>query len=159
MTRSNFAQTARRGYFGIAVYHPKTEANIGTLWRSAKSYEAAFLATVGRRYQHQASDTCKAPQSVPLHHYTDMDDLIDHLPDGCPVIGVELDSLAVPLTRFRHPERALYLLGAEDHGLPDHVLARCHRLVQIPTPSPWSLNVSVAGSLVLNDRFLKDVAA
>jgi tRNA G18 (ribose-2'-O)-methylase SpoU len=61
----------------------------------------------------------------------------------------------VPLTRFRHPARALYLLGAEDHGLPPEVLERCHYVVQIPTPAPWSLNVSVAGSLVMHDRYLK----
>lgn len=47
-----------RGYFGVAVYRPKTEANIGTLWRSATAYGAAFLATVGQRHQRQASDTC-----------------------------------------------------------------------------------------------------
>jgi tRNA G18 (ribose-2'-O)-methylase SpoU len=141
------------GYFGVAVWQPRHEANIGTLWRSAKTYQAAFLATVGSRYSSQASDTCKTPQSVPLHHYSNINDLVDHLPHGCPLVGVELDDQAVPLHQFEHPLRAVYLLGAEDHGLPATVLARCHHIVQVLTPEPWSLNVSVAGSLVLDHRW------
>lgn len=141
-----------RGYFGIAAYHPRHEANVGTLWRSARTYQASFIATVGRRYERQASDTCKTPLSTPLHHYADLDDLVEHLPHGCKLVGVELDARSVPLDRFDHPLQALYLLGAEDHGLPERVLARCHSVVQIPTPEPWSLNVAVAGSLVMAAR-------
>lgn len=143
------------GFFGVAVYHPRREVNIGTLWRSAMTYDAAFLATVGSRYEQQASDTCKAPRSMPLHHYADLADLIEHLPHGCPIVGVELDARSVLLTGFAHPTQALYLLGAEDHGLPPAVLERCHHVVQIPTPAAWSLNVAVAGSLVMADRFAK----
>jgi tRNA G18 (ribose-2'-O)-methylase SpoU len=143
------------GYFGVAAYHPKHEVNIGTLWRSAHSYGASMLATIGRRYTHQSGDTTKAPRSLPLHHYSDIDDLIAHLPYGCPLVGVELDDRAESLTGFVHPHRALYLLGAEDHGLPPAVLDRCHHILQIPSPAPWSLNVAVAGSLVLHDRYLK----
>lgn len=141
-----------RGYYGIAVYHPRTEDNVGTLWRTAMTYNAAFVATIGRRYEQQSSDTCKTPQSVPLHHYASLADLVDHLPDGCPLVGVELEERAVPLTKFRHPLRALYLLGAEDHGLPATALEHCHSVVQISTPQPWSLNVAVAGALVIAHR-------
>lgn len=143
-----------RGYFGVAVYQPKTAANIGTLWRSATAYGAAFLATVGRRYARQASDTCASAVHTPLHHYADVDDLLAHLPHSCPLIGVELDEGAVSLDGFTHPMRALYLLGAEDYGIPPSVLRRCHQVVQIPSMVSASLNVSVAGSLVMFDRFL-----
>lgn len=145
-------------YFGIAVWHPKHEVNIGTLWRSAMTYNASMLATVGSRYEKQASDTCKAPQSLPMFHYDDIDALIAGLPKGCPLVGVELDPRAESLTEFQHPRQALYLLGAEDHGLPSSVLDRCHYVIQIPTPAAWSLNVSVAGTLVMHDRVVKRVA-
>lgn len=143
------------GFYGVAVWHPKHEVNVGTLWRSAMTYQASMLATIGSRYKPQASDTCRAHNAIPLHHYRDIDDLIAHLPYGCPLVGVELDARAVSLNEFTHPVRALYLLGAEDHGLPAAVLDRCHHVVQIPSPSPWSLNVAVAGSLVMHDRWSK----
>ena len=52
-----------------------------------------------------------------------------------------------------HPERAAYLLGAEDHGLSPAVLAMCHRIVVLP--GRHCLNVAVAGSLILYDRWLR----
>lgn len=142
-----------RGYFGVAVYHPKHETNVGTLWRSAWLYDAAFLATVGRRYQKQAADTPGTSNHVPLIHYADLDDLIEHLPFSCPLVGVEMTQGANPLPTFVHPPRAVYLLGAEDHGLPPKVVERCHRLVQIPSAKGWSMNVAVAGSIVMYDRY------
>lgn len=148
-----------RGYFGVAVYRPKVADNVGTLWRSATVYGAAFLATVGHRYARQPSDTPNSPMHTPLHHYADLDDLLAHLPHSCPLVGVELDERAVPLDTYTHPLRALYLLGAEDHGLPPAVLTRCHEVVQVPSPSPYSLNVAVAGSLVLYDRHRAATAA
>jgi tRNA G18 (ribose-2'-O)-methylase SpoU len=145
-----------RGYFGAAVYHPKHEVNIGSLWRSAAAYGAAFVATVGRRYEHrQASDTHKTTLHTPLMHYHDMDDLLTHLPHSCPLVGVELHLSATPLPWFWHPTRALYLLGAEDHGLPPRVMDRCHYLISIPSVQPWSLNVANAGSIVFAHRHLQ----
>lgn len=148
-----------RGYFGVAIYHPKHEKNIGGLWRSAVAYEAAFLATVGTRYQRvQASDTPNAREKVPLLHFRDIDDLLEHLPHGCPLVGVELDPRATPLPAYEHRGRALYLLGAEDHGLPQSVIDRCHDLVQIPTAVPYSINVASAGSIVLAHRHMAALA-
>ena len=148
-----------RGYFGIGVLNPKTEANVGTLWRSAMIYRSSMIATIGReRYRHQASDTTKAPNSIPLVRFADMEDLLAHLPHGCQLVGVELSDRAVALPTFLHPQRAFYLLGAEDNGLPPRVLDMCHHVVQIPTPEAWSMNVAVAGSIVMHDRFVQRAA-
>jgi hypothetical protein len=68
-----------KGYFGIVAHWPKAPTNIGTLWRSAFRYDAAFIGTIGARYQRQPSDTLGTPNHVPLIHYTDVDDLITNL--------------------------------------------------------------------------------
>jgi tRNA G18 (ribose-2'-O)-methylase SpoU len=114
---------------------------------------------VGRRYQRQASDTLHSSDHAPLHHYADLDDLIAHLPHSCPLVGVELDPRAKPLHEFTHPERALYLVGAEDDGLPPAVVDRCHDVVQIPCPTPRSMNVAVAGSVVVAHRYMTRLGA
>lgn len=144
-----------RGFFAIGIENGKRETNMGMLWRSANLYDAAFVFTVGRRYAKQCSDTMNTPDHVPLLHFTDMDDLIEHLPSGCPLVGVELDDRSTPLRNFVHPERACYLLGAEDNGLSRKASDRCHQLVQIEAAKPYSMNVAVAGSLVLYDRFIE----
>ena len=144
-----------RGYFAVGIYRTKTEANVGTLWRSAHLYGAAFVFTVGRRYKHQASDTPKTIQHTPLFHFPDITDLLDHLPTGAPLVGVELDPRATLLTDYQHRERTVYLLGAEDDGLPPSVVDMCHDVVQIPSLMPQSMNVATAGTVLLYDRHAK----
>ncbi|MBR3020404.1 MAG: RNA methyltransferase [Clostridia bacterium] len=143
----------KRGYFGIGIYHSKIEENIGTLWRSASSLGADFIFTIGRRYKNQCTDTTKAPRHIPLYHYNDWDDFFEHIPYGCPVVAVELSEEAVPLESYHHMERCIYLLGAEDHGIPEEIMGRCKEIIQIP--GSQCFNVAVAGSIVMYDRVMK----
>lgn len=151
-------KVVNRGFFAMGVYHAKTEANIGTLMRSAYLYQAAFVFTVGHRYRKQASDTPNTQLHIPLFNFETIDDLIEHLPNRAPLVGVELDPRGKQLPNYTHPERAVYLLGAEDKGLPQHVIDRCHSLVEIPTPEPQSMNVATAGTIILYDRHVKAMA-
>ena len=143
------------GYFGIGVFHPKTEINIGTLWRHAYLYDATFVFIIGARYRKQTSDTQKAWRHIPLWQFPDFETFAASPLYNAQRVAVELTTDATLLPHFKHPARAVYLLGAEDHGLPAHVLDACHRTVQIPTPQPHSMNVATAGTLVMYDRYVK----
>lgn len=139
-----------RGYFEIGVYRTKTEANVGTLWRSAYQLGAAGIFTVGCRYRRQSSDTLQTWKHVPLRHFNTLDEMLAVRPHDCLLVGVEMGG--TPLSEFRHPERAIYLLGAEDNGLPADVLRRCNQLVSLECVNTPSFNVAVAGSVVAYDR-------
>lgn len=139
-------------YFEIGIYHTKTEINVGTLWRSAYQLGAAGIFTIGRRYKAQASDTPKTPNNVPLRHYSDLADFQDHRPQDTWLIGVEFGGVA--LATFKHPKQAIYLLGAEDHGLSPEALALCQCVVSIESVRMPSYNVAVAGSLVMYHRLI-----
>lgn len=145
-----------RGYFAVGIFHPKKEVNVGSLLRTAGILGAAFTFTIGRRYRPDCIDTTKSWRHVPLFHFDTLDGLWDSMPFSCPVVGVEMGEHAIPLERFTHPERAIYLLGAEDHGLPPDVMKRCHSLVKLQ--GNISMNVAVAGSIVLYDRVKARVA-
>lgn len=144
-----------RGFFEIGIFHGKSTANVGTLWRSASQLGAAGIFTVGRRYPQQASDTLKTFRHIPMRDYLDMDALVAALPYSTPLVAVEMGGTS--LLDFKHPERAVYLLGAEDHGLPPAVLARCHHTISLPSVRTASFNVAVAGALVMFDRYQKEV--
>ncbi len=148
-----------RGFFAIGITNTKTPQNIGTLWRSAHLFGASMIFTVQERYKRQAADTMATPMHTPLMHFTDIDDLIEHLPNSCPLVGVELDDRSVALPDYHHRPRAAYLLGAEDHGLTPAQIDRCHDLIQIPSLCHTSMNVSVAGSIVMYDRMIKGTIA
>lgn len=152
---TNKRQISNRGYFGIGIEHTKVEQNIGTLWRSAHILGASFIFTIGKRYLKQSSDTSKAWQHVPLYHYVTFNNFYDAMPKSCQLIGIEQDLAARPLHTFLHPERCIYLLGAEDHGLTQKALAHCHKMVILP--GDYSMNVATAGSLVMYDRWVKNI--
>jgi len=139
-----------RGYFGLVCYAPKTGTNVGTLLRSAHVFGAAFVATVGRRYQRQASDVTKCFRHIPLWHFADEDDFWQHIPYECQSVAVEIHRRSRPLTGFLHPERAVYLLGPEDGSLPESWLDRAAAVVELP--GKFCLNLAVAGSIVMHDR-------
>jgi tRNA G18 (ribose-2'-O)-methylase SpoU len=146
-----------RGYFGIGIENGKTVHNIGTLWRSAHNLGASFIFVVGKRYSREVSDTTKAWRSIPLFQYKSFEEFYANLPHDCILVGVEYPhDKAVPLTSFKHPERCAYLLGAEDNGLTKLAKERCHQFVMIPgSRLNQSLNVAVAGSIIMYDRTSK----
>ncbi len=142
-----------RGGFGIGVIHPKTESNIGTLWRSAYNLGASFIFTVGRRYKRQSSDTTKTSRHLPLFHFENFQDLRAHCPHAWIPIGIEICEESKNIREWHHPEGALYILGPEDGNLPKEYKNWCRSVVWIP--SKRCLNVAVAGSIVMYDR-MKD---
>ena len=142
-----------QGYFGIGIQNGKTPENLGVLWRSAQNMGASFIFTIGNRYAKQACDTHKAVGAMPYFHYNSFEDFYEMLPKGAMLVGVEMNSRSVPLETFEHPRRCVYLLGAEDHGLPKAAMEKAHHLVKFETPK--SINVAVAGSIVMYDRNMK----
>ena len=88
---------------------------------------------------------------VPLWRFDDIASL--RLPEGCALVGIEIHEDAAELPSFRHPLSAAYVLGPERSSLSPALLARCDHLVRIPTR--FSLNLAVAGALVLYDRLLQ----
>ena len=143
-----------RGFFGIGIEYPRTAKNVGTLWRSAHIMQADFMFVIGQCYQSVVTDTLKSWKHIPLFEFESFEHFYKALPKGAKLVGIELDKRSVPLTTYKHPQQAVYLLGSERDGLSAEALEKCNEVIQIP--GEYSLNVSVAGSIVLYDRLLKN---
>jgi tRNA(Leu) C34 or U34 (ribose-2'-O)-methylase TrmL len=144
-----------RGFFGIGIYSSKTELNVSNLFRSALAFQADFLYVIGARYKHKKADTTKAPKHIPLYEYRDIDHFMDNLPKGTDLVSVDCGEHLKPhnLSNFVHPERACYILGAEDFGVPSELLHLSKYVVSIPTRV--CLNVATAGAVIMYDRAAK----
>lgn len=140
-------------YFGIGVYKPKTEENIGTLWRTAFVLGADFIFTIEKKYKKQKTDVYKVWSKIPLFQFDSFDSFYNSMPYSCRLIGIEMDKRAIEIKGFEHPQRAIYLLGSENDGLPRDIKDQCHELIKLP--GERSLNVAVAGSLAIFDRINK----
>jgi tRNA G18 (ribose-2'-O)-methylase SpoU len=145
----------KTGYFGIGCIGMKTHMNYGTLFRTAQILGADFIFLIGKRFKQQPSDTLKSWRHIPLFQYETFEDFQNNIPYNCPLVCIELSDEAVLLSDFQHPKQACYLLGAEDLGIPNKALENCNHIVKMP--GEFSLNVSVAGSIVIYDRISKQV--
>ena len=142
-----------KGYFGIGVQNMKNSINYGTLFRTAQILNTDFIFLIGCRFKAMASDTMKSWKHIPLFVYSDFEDFNDHRPYDCPLIGIELTENATPLHEYVHPKKACYLLGAEDNGLTKEAIKACQDIIVLE--GERSMNVAVAGSIVLYDRITK----
>ena len=142
-----------RGYFAIGVEGVSKAANVGSLFRTAHAFGASFVFTVAEQYRREdlaQADTSDAVGAVPWFRFADVRAFA--LPEGCRLVGVEITDDAIELPSFRHPVAAAYVLGAERVSLSPEMTALCDHVVKIPTR--FSINLAVAGALVMYDRML-----
>lgn len=141
-----------RGYFGIGVEGVSKPMNVGSLFRSAHAFGASFVFTVAAEVSSlmSKSDTSDAPGQVPFYRFDSVESMC--LPDGCTLVGIELLDDAVDLPSFCHPRCAAYVLGAERQSLSPALMRCVDHVVRIPTR--FSLNLAVAGAIVMYDRTL-----
>ena len=142
-----------RGYAAIGLHMPKYNVNVGGVMRAAQVYGAGLVVVSGARYKvnkKAPTDTMRAWRHIPV---IEADSVFDALPYDCVPIAVELHSRAVSLTTFKHPQRAVYIFGAEDQTLGKVVLDRCRDVVMIPTSA--CMNLAATANVVLYDRLLK----
>ena len=125
--------------------------NVGAIYRSAHAFGASFVFSVKAALSIQElkqTDTSGTAGSVPFYEFDTVGAML--LPKGCALIGIEITNDAIALPSFHHPKIAAYVLGPERGGLSEEMVARCDHIVQIPTK--FSLNVGLAGALVMYDR-------
>lgn len=141
-----------RGYFAVGTDGLSKPMNLGNLLRIAHAFGASFFFTIAGRVKlaDAMSDTSDAGGHLPVYQFPNVDDL--RLPQGCDLVGVEITDGAVELPTFRHPLRAAYVFGSERFSLSPAMLSRCRYVVKIPTR--FSINVGMAGAIVLYDRML-----
>ena len=141
-----------RGYFAVGVDGISKPMNLGNLMRIANAFDASFFFTINAqvRLSDAQSDTSRTAGAIPFYTHKSVDEF--RLPTGCRLVGVEITEDATELPRFRHPQRAAYVFGAERMSLSPAVLSRCEFVVKIPMK--FSINVGMAGAIVLYDRLL-----
>lgn len=144
-----------KGYCGIGVENIKTKFNYWTLFRTAQILDVDFLFVIGKRFEPGVPDTMKSFKNIPVFNYTDFSDFNDHRPYNCRLIGIELTKEALEVSSYNHPKQACYLLGAEDNGLTKMALNNCQDVIKLY--GDRSMNVSVAGSIILYDRYVKNL--
>jgi len=141
-----------RGYFAIGIEYPKYKENYGSLYRTALIFGASFVFVIGGRYKPQKQDTMKSYKHIPSFSFDCIEDLIK-INTHARIVGIELVDNAGQLIKYWHRDQSIYILGSESIGLSSNTINKCDDIIKLP--GDVSLNVSVAGSIVLYDRYIK----
>ena len=141
-----------RGYCGIGLDNPKTNANVGSVLRAAGVYGASFVAASGRRWTSERTDTMKAYRTIPFFR---PEILRSIMPFDCVPVAIDLTEGAQSLVEYKHPERAFYIFGAEDATLGSRITDWCRDIVYIPTNG--CMNLAATVNVVLYDRLAKQL--
>lgn len=82
--------------------------------------------------------------------FTDWKQIRKEVPEGYTWLAVETSAKAEMLYQAKLPEKCVFVVGNETHGLPPEILEQCEQHVYIPMPGHTkSMNVSHAAAVVL----------
>lgn len=126
--------------------------NLGTLVRTAQSF--CFDAVI---CSHACADlynekTVRSTQGALFHQpvfYADLKDAIATLKeDQFAIIGTSLQS-SVPMASISLQDQMAFVLGNEGNGVSEEILAMCDQNLRIEMSGFESLNVAVAGGIIM----------
>ncbi len=141
---------AQRRPAALAMCQPRFDINLGVAVRSAEAAGLREVFLMGR------ADLFRSPargtdRILPLRHAPDPAALVRMAREGdYQIVAVQQTPDSVPFHRAPYPPRPLFVMGAEDSGVPPSLRAAADLIVEIPM---WgaidSLNVAAATTTVL----------
>jgi tRNA(Leu) C34 or U34 (ribose-2'-O)-methylase TrmL len=138
----------------IGLTNPQSPSNVGGALRAAGCFNADEVVYTGLRYDRAmkySSNTQKEGENIPFEW---TEDFLEGLEKDVKVICVDLIEGAVPLPEFNHPDKAIYIFGAEDGTVLQDVIDRADSVVYVPTFGCMNLAASV--NVLLYDRLAKE---
>ncbi len=144
----------------IDTTHP---GNIGATARAMKVMGVSRLHLVNPAIYPHADATARASGADDILEHTCVHESLEKALEGCSLVlgtSARLRSLSMPQLNVRSAaeialtesggQHVAILFGRERHGLTNHQMQRCHRLVHIETnPDYGSLNIAQAVQLIV----------
>lgn len=137
--------------FVIALDHINDPGNLGTILRTSLAFgwEGVFLIGEGcDPYNEKALRSARgATFRIPLRqgNWADFDEMVSAL-NAQPLVA---DIIGEPIVEGHNPSTCILVLGNEAHGPSKDALTRCKKVTLPMSGSMESLNVSVAGGILM----------
>mgnify|MGYP001168151943 CR=1 FL=1 len=142
--------------FAIGMWHSKTAYNLISLQRSATQLGAQFVFSISDRMKNKEPLKQRVQgETIPIHEYkTLLDFSMDTISNEYEWVCIEMGG--IPLNKFVHPKKAIYILGSEDSGISSMLRSACKHVIELSSVRSASFNVAVAGTMVMYDRHVKE---
>ncbi|MEN6453640.1 MAG: TrmH family RNA methyltransferase [Prolixibacteraceae bacterium] len=145
----------------VAAWNMKNPENIGSLIRvldNAGGTELFLLDDENRKRESQIRKTAGLSYDHVRVHRVSGDWFFQHLPEGYSVCAVETSTGSENIFQTELPQKVIFLMGSEIHGLPVSILEKCEQVVHIPmTGACKSMNISHALAVSLFEWLRKQL--
>jgi tRNA G18 (ribose-2'-O)-methylase SpoU len=144
----------RRHNFSILLCNIERNINIGSAIRTHAGFLGQDIVLYGHKRFNRVPAVGTYSYSL-IKHLKYVDEIDTVLGEYDEVIGCDLlpgQSVSVWDSAFDYQKKTLFCFGAEEGGLPEELIARCHRLVHIPMFGVTrSFNVAVSAAIIMNE--------
>ncbi len=145
--------------FSVVLHNIRSTHNVGSVFRTADGagfhhvYLVGYTPTPMDRFGRERKDIAKvalgAEQQLAWSYHESFDDVLTHLDtSSIQIIALEQSTRSIAFDAFVPDESTreiVLVIGEETKGIEDHILERCHAIIEIPMRGvKESLNVSVA---------------
>ncbi len=138
----------------LIAHNIRSAENVGSLFRTADALgvQKIILAGYTPSIEHPKvkKTALGAESAVQFEQQVDIFKVLENLKrEGYHIIGLEIDSRAIPLNQFKPSfQKIALLLGNEVDGIPAHLRDICDALIFIPMLGvKESLNVTIATAI------------
>jgi hypothetical protein len=154
-------------FLAMGVDSPKKAMSVSSLWRSCYCFDADFIFSIGTPIEEVESVETfmylpkRVVDSMTFKHYENFAEL-KKVARMCEakLVAVEWPITLggyFRLTGYKHPDRAIYLLGSEvvNESKQSWWVPECDEVVTLPTKR--CLAAASMGAIVLYDRYYKEL--
>lgn len=132
----------------VAAWQIVNPGNIGSIMRVADNVGCEEVFILGEDFSLRTSSIKKTAglsfNNVKLH-FIKPEKFFQLIPEGYKLVAIETCEGSKNIFKTKLPEKIVFLLGAEKHGLPEEMISKCDSSVHIPmTGNCKSMNVSHA---------------
>jgi tRNA G18 (ribose-2'-O)-methylase SpoU len=136
----------------VVVTENTGDFNKASILRTAEIFGATEFVIIGKKAWDRRG-AVGAHHRIKMSHYATWDDFFEQ--SQCKfynLTALEQDERSVPLDRLRWAPMTMLLIGEEGNGLPQEVIDRCDKVVEINQYGAGrSLNVAAAAAIAIYD--------
>ena len=144
----------KRHNFSILLCNLKHDVNIGSAIRTHAGFLGNDIILYGHKRFNRVPSIGTYAYSV-IKHLKFVEEIDTVLGEYDEVIGCDLienKSVSIWDSTFDYDKKTLFCFGHEQDGLPEALIARCHRIMHIPMFGvTHSFNVAVSAGIVMNE--------
>lgn len=132
----------------IAIENVEHDFNIGSIVRTANSFNVKKVHIIGRKKYNRRGAMC-TDKYLEIVHHASIEEFLDSQ-EGREIVAIENNVAAAPLHEKKFKDNTTLIFGSENNGITDELLEKAHDVRYIESfGSTRSVNVGAAAAIAM----------